>query len=46
MDFTIEAPEVVERRIQEMFDFLTGRRKDAKNISYAYSLGHYKKGVI
>ena len=46
MDFTIEQPEVVERRIMEMSDFLTGKRKDAKHISYEYTLGHYKKGVL
>ena len=46
IDFTIEKPEAVERRIREMFDFLTERRKEARNISYEYTLGHYKKGVL
>lgn len=46
MDFTIEKPEIIERRIGEIVEFLVEKRKDAKNISYEYTLGHYKKGVL
>ncbi len=46
MDFTIEEPEVMKIRIKEMIDFLIGKRKEPKSVSYQYTLGHYKKGVL